>query len=400
MMQLLGLKPYKPQFTKGYSEQVKSLCAEFAATAAERDVQGGTPMHERDRLRQSGLLNLIIPREYGGLGETWDTTLKIVRELAKVDSSIAHVFAYHHLGVIIPHLFGSLEQKERYYTKTVQHGWFWCNALNPRDVRTQLNPEGKHFRLNGVKSFCSGSKDSDMMPITALNADTSELVILVVPSRRKGVLINNDWDNMGQRQTDSGSVKFVDVLIHGDEILGVVRRPSEVFRTFRSCLTQLTFANIYLGIAQGALEAAKQYTNTFTRSWLMSNAEDATHDPYILHQYGEMWVNLSATEHLTNRAGELLQAAWEQEWNLTVEQRGECAIAIAAAKVAATQIGLDVTSRMFDVMGAKATASSYRFDRYWRNLRTFTLHDPVDYKLRDLGNWFLNGQLPEPGFYS
>lgn len=33
-------------------------------------------------------------------------------------------------------------------------------------------------------------------------------------------------------------------------------------------------------------------------------------------------------------------------------------------------------------MGARSTASEYRFDRYWRNLRTFTLHDPVDYKVR------------------
>ncbi len=44
------------------------LAGGFAETAAERDVAGGTPKAERDALRQSGLLSLIIPSEYGGLG--------------------------------------------------------------------------------------------------------------------------------------------------------------------------------------------------------------------------------------------------------------------------------------------------------------------------------------------
>lgn len=46
----------------------RRLAADFAENAAERDVAGGTPKAERDALRRSGLLSLIIPREYGGLG--------------------------------------------------------------------------------------------------------------------------------------------------------------------------------------------------------------------------------------------------------------------------------------------------------------------------------------------
>jgi len=34
--------------------------------------------------------------------------------------------------------------------------------------------------------------------------------------------------------------------------------------------------------------------------------------------------------------------------------------------------GLNITNRMFKVMGARATSGQYRFDRYWRNIRTFT----------------------------
>jgi alkylation response protein AidB-like acyl-CoA dehydrogenase len=70
------------------------------------------------------------------------------------------------------------------------------------------------------------------------------------------------------------------------------------------------------------------------------------------------------------------------------------------AKVAAGRTALDITSEVFEVMGARATSTKYRFDRFWRNARTLTLHDPLDYKVREVGNWFLNGQFPAPSFYS
>jgi alkylation response protein AidB-like acyl-CoA dehydrogenase len=127
---------------------------------------------------ESGLLHLIIPKEFGGIGESWTTTLKIVRDFAKVDSSIAHVFSYHHLGVVAPHVFGNSEQKERYYTQTVKNNWFWCNALNPLDRRVILTPDGNTFRLNGTKSFCSGSIDSDVLPVTAVQEGVSGLKLL------------------------------------------------------------------------------------------------------------------------------------------------------------------------------------------------------------------------------
>lgn len=393
-MQLLEVKP-----SRDYSQLVASLCEEFSATAAERDAKGGTPKDERKKLRESGLLKLIIPQEYGGLGETWTTTLKIVREFAKVDSSIAHVFSYHHLGAVAPHVFGNAEQKERYYTQTAKNNWFWCNALNPLDRRVTLTPDGDKFRLNGTKSFCSGSVDSDLMPITAIQEGVPGLTIVIVPTKREGVTVNDDWDNIGQRQTDSGSVTFSNVLIEKDEIL-LPGSDNNIFKTIRACLTQITFANIYLGIAQGAFEAAKEYTTTTTKPWHTSGVDSATEDPYILHQYGDMWINLQAVTALTNQAGELLQASWEKQHQLTAEERGECAIAIASAKVAATKVGLDITSRMFEVMGARSTASQYRFDRYWRNIRTFSLHDPVDYKVRTVGNWVLNSEFPIPDFYS
>ena len=103
---------------------------------------------------------------------------------------------------------------------------------------------------------------------------------------------------------------------------------------------------------------------------------------------------------LGDRAGHSLDAALAQGAELTWDARGELALHISTAKVAATRAGLDVCNRLFDVTGARSTHAELGLDRHWRNLRTHTLHDPVQYKLKDLGAWVLKGDYPLPGAYS
>jgi alkylation response protein AidB-like acyl-CoA dehydrogenase len=173
-----------------------------------------------------------------------------------------------------------------------------------------------------------------------------------------------------------------------------------VFASLRPCIAQSILANVYLGIAEGALAEARGYTQTSRRPWIHSTAKSTSDDPYVLHRYGELWLDVEAARLFCDRAGLQLSSAWQQGDALTARARGEAALAIATAKVASTRAGLHVTNGMFDVMGARATQASLDVDRYWRNLRTHTLHDPVDYKLRELGDFALNDRVPVPSFYS
>ena len=376
------------------------IAEQFALSAAERDRRGGTPKAERDVLRRSGLLALAIPRQYGGWDASWAEVMAVVRTLARVDGSIAHVFGFQHLMLATARLFGQPEQWEPLFEGTAQNSWFWGNALNPLDTRTTLSRDGGSLRIHGQKSFCSGSVDSDMLIVSALRPPETRLAILALPSSREGIRIGADWDNMGQRQTDSGSVELDDVVVYPHELLDQPGPLGSVFASLRPCIAQLTFANVYLGIAEGALEQARAYTQSSRRPWLGSGVASASEDPYVLHRYGDMWVNLEAARALTDRAGDALSAAWAQGDALSPEGRGQTAIAIAAAKVATTRAGLDVSSQVFDVMGARSTTAALGLDRFWRNLRTHTLHDPVDYKLRELGRYALAAELPTPSFYS
>ena len=134
--------------------------------------------------------------------------------------------------------------------------------------------------------------------------------------------------------------------------------------------------------------------------WPASPAAVVTEDLYVLRHYGEFWVALESARKLADHAAVLFDAAWNEGDRLTEAGRGDVAVAVATAKMAATRAGLDLTSRMFEVTGARSTTAALRLDRYWRNLRVHTLHDPADYKLRELGDWALNGRHPKPSFYS
>lgn len=390
-MQLLEFKQ------TDYRAIAKTLTQNLAATAIERDRQAGLPTHEVQQLRQSGLLPLVIPQEYGGLGTPWTEALKVVQELAKAEGSIAQLYANQLILSVLPLVSGTSEQAKRYCRATAQEHLFWGNAFNTRDLRLAIVPEGDHYRVNGTKSFGTGVAVADLRVFAAVQAGVEFPIAFIIPYDRAGVTYNHDWDNMGQRRTASGSFSFDNVLVMSDEIL---TPPTTPFATFLFVVNQLAKTHVYLGLAEGAFDVARQYTITLTRPWFTSGVERASQDPYILRHYGDLWTQLQAAIALAEQTTQKVQTAWEKGETLTHQERSEVAIAVYTIKAFATRIGLDITNRMFEIMGARSTVASYGFDRYWRDLRTFTLHDPVDYKLHDIGNWVLNGELPTPSQYS
>ncbi|BDA74610.1 Acyl-CoA dehydrogenase type 2 domain protein [Rivularia sp. IAM M-261] len=385
---------------RDYIDIAVSLTKELEQSAVERDNKGGAPSEEINKLRESGLLPLVIPKQYGGIGATWSDALKIVQELSKSDGSIGQLYGNHLNLTALAHVSGTSEQKERYYRETAKNNWFWANAINTRDTRLKITPDGENFRVQGVKSFGTGINVADLRVFSALPEGGELPYIFVIPRDREGLTSNQDWDNIGQRRTDSNSFTFNNVLVYSNEILGYPAPPDNAFSTFLGIIAQLTKTYVYLGITQGAFFAAREYTKTNTRPWITSGVESATQDPYILHDYGDFWIQIQAANGLAEQAAQKVQIAWEKETSLSHEERGEVAIAVFAAKALATRVGLDITNRIFEVTGTRATATKYGFDRYWRDLRTFTLHDPVNYKLRAVGDWVLNNQLPLVTQYS
>ncbi|HMN78439.1 MAG TPA: acyl-CoA dehydrogenase family protein [Burkholderiaceae bacterium] len=383
---------------------VERLAAELAATAVERDRAGGHAAHERRLIRDSGLLALTIPTRYGGLGADWPTLYRVVRRLAQVDSALAHVFGFHHLQIASVLLYGNEAQQARLLRRTTVHETFWGNALNPLDDRLRALPVPGGWRLDGVKSFASGALGSDQLMLSAHVAESDgsagALLIGTVPTRSPGITVNEDWDSFGQRQTDSGTVRFVHTFLTDEDVLqppGFVPTPRGTLRTL---VSQLVMSNLYLGIAIGALDAARRHLLESGRPWLLSGVQQVSDDPFVLHRFGELALLIRPARLSADDAAARLQRAVDAGPLLDAGRRGDVAIAVAEAKVLAHRASIEVSSQLFELTGARSTSARFGLDRFWRNARVHTLHDPVDYKIRDIGRHALTDRVPDPTPYS
>jgi alkylation response protein AidB-like acyl-CoA dehydrogenase len=389
-----------PDVTGKYKLQLDEITSQLKPTAASRDLAGGSAIAERQLFRDSGLLKLAIPHEYGGLGANWTTIFQAIRRIAQVDSSLAHLFGFQHLQVATILLLGNSAQKNELLRATVDMNWFWGNAVNTRDARLIATKCENGWRLNGIKSFCSGAKDSNALILTAVNdKDDKSRLFISIPTTRTGIEVKDDWDNMGQRQTDSGTVIFTDVNIADHEVLTKSGATPSLQASLRNMIGQIILTEIYIGNAQGALLDSIEYNQTTSRPWVMSGAPHASEDSFNQLNSGKIWSNIKASMALANESHGEFDQCWNNGVNITEQERAELSMTVAASRTYAAQMALESTSRSFELMGASATTTKLRADRYWRNVRVHTLHDPIDYRYKEIGSWLLTKRTPNANGY-
>jgi alkylation response protein AidB-like acyl-CoA dehydrogenase len=380
----------------------KQIALSLRETAVARERQGEPPLAEIKLLRESGLLALLNPQAAGGAGASFTDSFRVVRILARADTNVAQLLSYHYLLSHVAYGRALPEQRAELHRRSVAERWFWGGASNPRDAFPVLTREGDGFRLNGRRNFASNAAVADRITVRVLFEN--EVLLLAVPNPREGVVHGHDWDAFGQKLTESGSIEFRNVRIERDHILGdfppVPGTAVPPAATLGPPLHQLYFVNFYLGTAEGALSEAKEYVLTSAKPWQTSGVSAASADPYTLEHYGTLDADLRASLALADVAAAEIETAIARGPALTQAERDAAAATVYAAKVHSTRTALDITSRIFDLMGARATAGRYGFDRFWRNIRTHTLHDPLAYKAREVGNFALNGRITPDPLYS
>ncbi|MEY9996221.1 alkylation response protein AidB-like acyl-CoA dehydrogenase [Streptomyces sp. V4I8] len=391
-----------PKDAEGWLTRAAEVAAVLATDAAARDKAAATPYAEVQLLKDSGLVTLLGPVEHGGAGQDWPTAYRVVREVAKADGSIGQLLGYHYLWNWAARLVGTREQWEQVEAEAARNRWFFGGAVNPRDADVVVRDEGDTLTFTGRKSFSTGSKVSDVTVLEGVLEGTDDHVFAIVPSDSEGLTFHDDWDNIGQRLTESGGVTLDAVRVPWPAAAGYVDKQfrPRIYNTLNVPTIQLVFVNFYLGIAAGALETAATYTRTKSRAWLHGGHEQAVDEPYVIDTYGDLTAKLWAAEALADAVAAEGQKLHDDPDAVTEQARGEFEVRVAAVKARATDVALEVTNRIFEVTGARATASTEGLDRFWRNVRTHTLHDPVAYKRREVGRHVLTGELPQPTWYS
>jgi alkylation response protein AidB-like acyl-CoA dehydrogenase len=395
----------RPQTSADWLERAAEVSDVLAADAVERDRAGLAPHREVALLKASGLVTLLGPVEHGGGGQTWATAYQVIRTVARGDGSIGQLLGYHYLWAWAARLVATEEQiaavEELYTSQNLLFG----GAVNPRDSDLRIRSEGDTLVFSGRKSFSTGGVVSDLTVLEGVLEGTDTHIFAIVPTDQPGIVFGNDWDSLGQRLTESGSVEIRDVRVDWASAAGFVDRVFQplTYNTLNVPTIQLVFANFYLGIAQGALTTAAAYTRSTTRAWPYGGDDKAraADEWYLLEGYGSLQSKLWADEALIDAVGEEISAVLHApREELTERRRGEIAVRIAAAKARISDDGLETATTVYELTGARATANSVGLDIFWRNLRTHSLHDPAPYKRREVGQYVLLNEIPEPTWYT
>ncbi|MFD4408213.1 SfnB family sulfur acquisition oxidoreductase [Streptomyces sp. NPDC058476] len=371
-----------------------ALADEFRAGASERDAERRLPREELERLTASGLLAVTVPAEYGGADVRQETLAEIFRLLAAADASLAQIPQNHFVYVNVIRRQGSLGQQE-FFFKEVLAGRRFGNAQSEagtrhvQDVRTRLEPrpDGSYL-LTGVKHYSTGALFADWIPVLA-RADDDNLNVAYVPRDADGVTVVDDWDGMGQRTTASGTVRLDAVRVPADRV--VPHHLTFQGPQLHGAVAQLLHAAIDAGIAAGALAEAVEFVRTKSRPWFESGVDTAAEDPLLIQRFGELALQVRASEALLGVAARAVDAARDE---LTDDSAAEASIAVAAAKAHTAATAVEVAGALFEVSGTRSALNSLNLHRHWRDARTHTLHDPARWKIQHIGRYVLNGTKP------
>jgi alkylation response protein AidB-like acyl-CoA dehydrogenase len=402
-----------PKDEAGWIDRAREVAKVLALDAARRDIEQKSPFDEIKLLKASGLTVILGAASFGGGGQDWSVAYRAIREVSRGDPSIGMLLGYHLLWSTTADVVGTDDQRDRAQKNIVQNRWFLGGAVNPRNADLTIRDDGEGLLFNGSKHFNTGGVVSDVTVLEGVLDGTEDHIFALVPTKQDGIRFGHDWDNLGMRLTESGSVKIDHVRVPWTDALGwdsKTKRPIDAvlkvpFASLLLPTIQLVFSNFYLGIGLGALDEARKWTTRKTRAWPYGgdNKDKATDEFYVLERYGNFFAHLRAAESLADVAGRQisdLYADHSEKRDVSPKRRGEVAEWVASVKIVTTDTSLRVASGIFEVTGASSTGRKVGLDRFWRDIRTHTLHDPVSYKSRELGRYFLLGEAPEPTWYT
>ncbi|MGW1958596.1 acyl-CoA dehydrogenase family protein [Streptomyces sp. NPDC001920] len=370
---------------------------DLATDAAAREQAGKAPIDEVSRLREAGLLTLLTPPESQGGGADWPTAYAVVREIAAADGAIGQLLGCHYFLSGSARFFAGPALAAQTEERSAAEQWCWGGGFARQEPPLMLARTSKGLVLDGRQSYTTGVLVADRLAVRAVREDTGEPLAVVVDPAHPGVVIDGDADAFGQRLAAGGSVEFDDVPVGADDVLGSLSADEDLLSpraALASPVGRLFSAQLLLGMAEGVLAEAREYSRTGHAPWHPAWPTGTPHDPQVQTAYGELTVLTRSASALTDQALEAVRDGLELGEGLTYDECADISALVAMAETAAARAAQESTTRALDIIGARSTCARLGFDRFWRNARTHTLYEPVAHRLRDVGEYFLNGAHP------
>lgn len=384
---------------------VAAAFPELQARAAQVDEAATYPADSIAQLAGAGLLRVGLSRRRGGLGLGVDLSYRAyfdgLSRLAAACSNTAQLFAVQNAALFAVELLGQDALVDRIAADVHEHAATFCFVgAEPNERFTHDNKRVNllstaesadgGWRIRAEKAFATGSLGCSYALFQCATGQADALTPpattwVVLPRDHAALSVLDTWDGMGQRATTSGKLIVQDTVVEPLWVLGdaAARPRAQIFAP----LFQLGFASIFVGIGEAALAFAVDHVNQRLKP--TAGYERAAQEPSLQAHIGTLRIQLSAAAALVRTAADLMDGIERGEGEIH-----EVLSAVYQAKVFASQVALEASSRLFQIGGARLASRSYAADRFWRNARTLTLHDSVDKQTGIVGRHVLGIEKP------
>jgi alkylation response protein AidB-like acyl-CoA dehydrogenase len=331
----------------------------LAPRAAEIDAKGEFPWDIIELFRQHHILNMPVPAEYGGQGADVLSCHLVIEEFATQCANSAHALADHWLGFHPLELACNEEQKRRIFPelgkKLVAFSITESEAgSDVRNLKTRAVLQGNVYILNGTKIFCTNGAFADYIIVFAQTdpeAGSHGLSAFLVEKATPGLSIGKIEDQMGMRGTPSCEIILEDCAVPKDNLLG---KEGDGFviamQTFD--LARPTDGTISLGIAQGALNYAKEYAKQ--RVQFGQPIAEFQGIQFIL---ADMAIQIEAARNLLYKAVSF------------IDDGALDPMMSAMAKCFATDMAMKVTTDAIQILGGYGYIKTHPVERMFRDAK-------------------------------
>ncbi|MGV9455019.1 acyl-CoA dehydrogenase family protein [Streptomyces sp. NPDC003635] len=374
----------------------REAAEDLATDTVAREQAGKAPIDEVSRLREAGLLALTPTGSQVG-GPDWPTAYAVVREIAAADGAIGQLLGSHYFLSWSARFFAEPDLAARTEQRSAAEQWCWGGGFASQEPPLMLASTSEGLVLDGRQTYTTGVLVADRLAVRAVREDTGEPLAVVVDPTLRGVVIDGHTDTFGQRLAAGGSVEFDDVPVEADDVLGSLSADEDLLSpraALASPVGRLFSAQLLLGMTEGVLAEAREYSTTGHTPWQSAWPAGTPHDPQVQTAYGELAVLTRSASALTDQALEAVRRGLARGEDLTFDECADISALVSMAETAAARAAQESAVRALEIVGPRSTSARLGLDRFWRNARTHTLYEPAAQRLRDVGEYYLNGAHP------